>query len=180
MGSSERRALDRAAEQEQLLSSLLVERDGLLAVLDRVLALGGTARLIRDAAGADAGFVADIESPDRAVIRWLAGNRTSGLQDLVVPRGQGVGGRVLATGAPVRVPDYVTSSTITHHFDGIVRQEAMGAMLAVPILDRGRTVAVAYAALRGEGQFGDDAVVAMERVATDAARAIEHLLEHLD
>ncbi|SHK35515.1 Signal transduction histidine kinase [Pseudonocardia thermophila] len=172
MGSSERRALDRAAEQEQLLSSLLVERDGLLAVLDRVLALGGTARLIRDAAGADAGFVADIESPDRAVIRWLAGNRTSGLQDLVVPRGQGVGGRVLATGAPVRVPDYVTSSTITHHFDGIVRQEAMGAMLAVPILDRGRTVAVAYAALRGEGQFGDDAVVAMERVATDAARAL--------
>ena len=56
----QRAAAERAAEQEHLLSTLLAERDGLLAVLDRVLALQGTARLIRDAAGADAGFVADV------------------------------------------------------------------------------------------------------------------------
>ena len=172
MGSSERSAREQAAEQEQLLSSLLAERDGLLAVLDRVLALGGTARLIRDAAGADAGFVADVEGADQAVIRWLAGNRTTSLQDLVVPRGQGVGGRVLASGAPVRVNDYVRSPSITHQFDGVVRRESMGAMLAVPILDDKRTVAVAYAALRGEGRFGDDAVAAMQAVAVDAAQAL--------
>jgi len=176
MSSSERAAAERALEQEHLLNTLLAERDGLLSVLDRVLALKGTARLIRDAAGADAGFVADVEGGDQAVIRWLAGNRTDSLQDLVVPVGQGVGGRVQASGAPVRVSDYVTAPGITHQFDGLVLREAMGAMVAVPIL-QGRpggveTVAVAYAALRGPGDFGDGAVRAVEGVAQDAARAL--------
>ena len=52
----ERAAAERAAEHQHLLDALLVERDGLLTVLDRVLALRGTARLLRDAAGADADF----------------------------------------------------------------------------------------------------------------------------
>lgn len=176
MSSSARAAAERAREQEQLLNTLLVERDGLLAVLDRVLALHGTARLIRDAASADAGFVADVEGGGEAVIRWLAGNRTDALQDLVVPNGQGIGGRVVASGIPVRVRDYVTAPGITHQFDALVRREAMGAMLAVPILgERGgrpETVAVAYAALRGPGMFGDAAVGAVQQVATDAARAL--------
>ncbi len=173
-------ASDRAAErvlvQEHLLTTLLAERDGLLAVLDRVLALKGTAHLLREAAGADAGFVADLDGPERAVIRWLAGNRTDSLQDLVVPKGQGIGGRVLALGRPVRVSDYVSSPSITHQFDGHVSREALSAMLAVPVLDdrRGSSaiVAVAYAALRGPGEFGDDAVSAVQRVAVDAARAL--------
>lgn len=170
------RSAERAREQEYELNALLAERDGLLSVLDRVLALHGSARLIRDSAGADAGFVADLDGPGQAVIRWLAGNRTDSLQDLAVPLGQGVGGRVLATGKPVRVSDYVTSSSITHHFDGMVRREAMSAMLAVPILgdhaSTGSTVAVAYAALRGPGEFGDIALDAMQSVAREAARAL--------
>jgi LuxR family transcriptional regulator, regulator of acetate metabolism len=177
MARRERAAADRAAEQEHRLSTLLAERDGLLAVLDRVLALQGTARLIRDVAGADAGFVADVDGKNQAVIRWLAGNRTDSLQDLAVPIGQGIGGRVMALGRPVRVSDYVTARSITHHFDGVVSREAMSAMLAVPVLqpvaNGGSTVvAVAYAALRGPGEFGDDAVRAVQEVAVDAARAL--------
>ncbi|MDN5748403.1 MAG: GAF domain-containing protein, partial [Pseudonocardia sp.] len=149
----------------------------------RVLALQGSARLIRDAAGADAGFVADLGDPGQLVIRWRAGNRTGSLQDLAVPVGQGVGGRVLASGGPVRVSDYVTSSTITHHFDAMVRREAMSAMLAVPILDdragSSATVAVAYAALRGPGEFGDVAQGAMQSVAKEAARAL-HLADRAE
>jgi signal transduction histidine kinase len=167
---------ERVLDQEHLLDTLLAERDGLLSVLDRVLALDGTARLIRDAAGADAGFVADLDTADHAVIRWLAGNRTDSLQDLVVPRGQGVGGRVLAIGRPVRVSDYVTAPTITHQFDGQVSREALSAMMAVPVLEERdgatSTVAVAYAALRGPGEFGDDAVGAVQAIAVDAARAL--------
>lgn len=176
MASSGRAAVERALEQEHLLGTLLAERDGLLSVLDRVLALHGTARLIRDAAWADAGFVADIDGDSPAVIRWLAGNRTDSLQDLIVPMGQGVGGRVMALGRPVRVSDYVTASSITHQFDGLVSREAMSAMLAVPIVEdrpgSETTVAIAYAALRGPGEFGDDAVAAVERIAVDAARAL--------
>jgi LuxR family transcriptional regulator, regulator of acetate metabolism len=176
-----RAAAERAAEQDHLLSTLLAERDGLLAVLDRVLALQGTARLIRDAAGADAGFVADVDDSSQAVIRWLAGNRTNSLQDLAVPIGQGIGGRVTALGQPVLVSDYVSARSITHQFDGVVSREAMSAMLAVPILrPAGETgsggapavVAVAYAALRGPGEFGDDAVRAVQGVAAHASRAL--------
>ncbi len=181
MGSTERAAREQASEQEHLLNTLLAERDGLLSVLDRVLALHGAARLIRDAAGADAGFVADVDRPGRsddgqAVIRWLAGNRTDALQDLVVPTGQGIGGRVMALGRPVRVSDYVSSPSITHQFDLPVRREALGAMLAVPIIDgeggAARPIAVAYAALRGPGAFGDTAVDAVQRIAAEAAQAI--------
>lgn len=176
MKARDRVAADRVLEQEHLLNTLLAERDGLLSVLDRVLALDGTARLIRDAAGADAGFVADLAAPGRAVIRWLAGNRTDSLQDLMVPVGQGVGGRVLATGASVRVSDYVSAPTITHQFDSEVRRESLSAMLAVPVLGQcpggTETVAVAYAALRGAGEFGDTAVDAVRAIATDAARAL--------
>jgi LuxR family transcriptional regulator, regulator of acetate metabolism len=166
-------ATERAREREQELAALLAERDGLLTVLDRVLALRGTAHRTRDATGAAAGFVADAADPGSAVIRWLAGTRTDLLQDLVVPVGQGIGGRVLALGAPVRVSDYVSAPTITHQFDVPVRGEAFGAMLAVPVLQHGQPVAVAYAALRGAGHFGDDAVDAAADVARQAARALQ-------
>jgi signal transduction histidine kinase len=176
VASRERAAAERVLEQEHLLGTLLAERDGLLSVLDRVLALRGTAHLIRDAAGADAGFVAEVDDSSQAVIRWLAGNRTDSLRDLAVPIGQGMGGRVLALGRPVRVSDYITSRSITHQFDGLVSREAMSAMLAVPVLDdrpgSSETVAIAYAALRGPGEFGDDAVRAVQRVAADTARAL--------
>lgn len=177
MASNERAAREQVSGQEHLLNTLLAERDGLLSVLDRVLALHGAARLIRDAAGADAGFVADVDPADtgQAVIRWLAGNRTDALQDLVVGVGQGIGGRVMALGRPVRVADYVSSPSITHQFDLPVRRESLGAMLAVPIIDDAggsRPIAIAYAALRGAGAFGDTAVDAVQRIAADAARAI--------
>ncbi|MFC4943431.1 GAF domain-containing sensor histidine kinase [Pseudonocardia sp. GCM10023141] len=175
MATRDGAAADRALEQEHLLNALLAERDGLLSVLDRVLALEGTARLIRDVAGADAGFVADTDGADHAVIRWLAGNRTESLRDLVVPKGQGVGGRVLAMGAPVRVSDYVTARSITHQFDAVVQVESLGAMVAVPILKTAggtETVAVAYAALRGSGAFGDVAVESVQAIAAEATRAL--------
>ncbi|MBC3194991.1 GAF domain-containing protein [Pseudonocardia sp. C8] len=177
MPASERSAVERAREREHLLDSLLAERDGLETVLDRVLALDGTARMVREAAGLDAAFVADIDRPGRAVVRWQCGNRTDLLQDLVVPEGRGIGGRAIALGVPVRVDDYLTSSTITHHFDVPVLHEKLGAMLAVPVLDTGRDgtarpVAVAYGALRHAAVIGDDAVDAVERVAAQAARAL--------
>ncbi|MFC5995425.1 GAF domain-containing protein [Pseudonocardia hispaniensis] len=174
MSSRQRAARERALDQQRLLDALFIERDGLLGVFDRVLALRGTAQVLRDAVGADVGFVADLSASDEVVIRWLSGNRTDSLQDLVVPIGQGVGGRVLALGRPVRVSDYVSAASITHprHFDTAVQAEALGAMLAVPILDGVRTIAVAYASLRGPGEFGDRSVRTMEGIAAEAARAL--------
>nr|WP_092529783.1 GAF domain-containing protein [Amycolatopsis arida] len=169
-------AMERAVERSSVLDGLLRERESLLASLDRVAALRGTAQLIRETLGAHSGFVADLDGPDEAVIRWLAGNRTASLQNLRLRIGQGIGGRVLALGEPARVSDYVSSPTITHQFDAQVRGEGLAAMLAVPIIDRyggrPRTVAIAYAALRERAEFGDDAVRDLEAIADQAANAL--------
>ncbi|WP_284749193.1 GAF domain-containing sensor histidine kinase [Amycolatopsis sp. RTGN1] len=165
-------AKEHVAEYSAVLGELLREREKLLGTLDRVAALHGTARLIRETVGAKAGFVGELTEPGRAVIRWMSGNRTDALQDLEVPVGQGIGGRVLALGRPVRVADYVSSPTITHHFDAQVRGEGLAAMLAVPIIARGETVAIAYAAMREPADFGDDAVRRMEEVACQAGTAL--------
>ena len=169
-------AQERAAGRSMVLGELLREREELLGTLDRVAALQGTARLIRDALGVQAGFVGDLTGPGLAVIRWMSGNRTDALQDLEVRAGQGAGGRVLALGAPVRVNDYVSSSTITHHYDAQVRGEGLAALLAVPIIARyeGRceTVAIAYAAMHEPVGFGDDAVRAMQEIADQAGTAL--------
>lgn len=168
-----RHAVDQVIERQNQLDALLDERDGLLALLDRVAALRGTADLIRQVIGSPTGFVADIDPPsDSAVIRWMAGTRTEALRDLVVPVGWGLGGLALKNRGPVRVNDYVTSPTITHHFDGPVGAEGLGGMLAVPIMDGARPLAVGYAALRDAGEFGDDSVSAMQRIAVQAATAL--------
>jgi signal transduction histidine kinase len=107
------------------------------------------------------------------VVRWLSGARTDQMQNLAVPSGRGIGGRVLALGTAVRVSDYVSSPAITHHFDAQVRNEGIGAMLAVPVISRsGQTVAVAYAAMREATTFGDTAFRAMHEVAGRAATAL--------
>lgn len=165
-------AKEHVAEYSAVLGELLREREKLLGTLDRVAALHGTARLIRETVGAKAGFVGELTEPGLAVIRWMSGNRTDALQDLEVSTGQGVGGRVLALGRPVRVTDYVSAPTITHHFDAQVRGEGLAALLAVPIVARGETVAIAYAAMREPADFGDDAVRRMEEVACQAGAAL--------
>lgn len=165
-------AKEHVAEYSAVLGELLREREKLLGTLDRVAALHGTARLIRETVGAKAGFVGELTGPGLAVIRWMSGNRTDALQDLEVSTGQGVGGRVLALGRPVRVTDYVSAPTITHHFDAQVRGEGLAALLAVPIVARGETVAIAYAAMREPADFGDDAVRRMEEVACQAGAAL--------
>ncbi|TNC27779.1 GAF domain-containing protein [Amycolatopsis alkalitolerans] len=172
MTAEQRIAADRAVERSTVLDELLREREGLLGTLDRVVALQGTARLIRESLGVDAAFVGDLEQPGTAVIRWMAGNRTDALQNLVVPTGQGVGGRVLASGKPVRVSDYVRARTITHQFDAQVQGEGLAALLTVPIIDRGETVAIAYASMRERADFGDEAVLRLEKIADEAAAAL--------
>ncbi|WP_272882324.1 GAF domain-containing sensor histidine kinase [Amycolatopsis tucumanensis] len=175
--AEQRVAADRAVEHSNVLDELLREREGLLGTLDRVIALQGTAHLIRESLGVHAAFVGELERPGTAVIRWMAGNRTDAIQNLVVPTGQGVGGRVLASGKPVKVSDYLRAPTITHQFDAQVAGEGLAALLTVPIISRVRgkpeTLAIAYAAMREPADFGDDAVRRLEGIADQAAFALK-------
>jgi signal transduction histidine kinase len=158
------------------LDELLRERDGLLMVMDRIAVLHGTAQLIPAAVGAASGFVAELGADGHAVVRWMSGARTERIRDLVVPPGHGIGGKAMALGAAVRVNDYIASASITHHFDTQVRDEGLGAMLAIPIVDQHgtepRTVAIAYAGRYDSATFGDIAVGKMRAVAEQAATAM--------
>jgi signal transduction histidine kinase len=61
---------------------------------------------------------------------------------------------------------------ITHQFDAQVRSEGIGAMIAVPVVSRGQTVAIAYAAMREATEFGDSAVRSMQDIADQAGTAL--------
>lgn len=57
--------------------------------------------------------------------------RSGVLPGVVITRGRGLGGKVIARGRPVGVSNYHHASTITHHYDVPVHQEGLQAVLAV-------------------------------------------------
>ena len=85
----------------------------------------------------------------------LSGQRHGGLDGQVVRRGQGLGGRVLASGRIGAVENYLASVMITHEFDSYVIGEGLQSFLALPVIVDGDVAAVAYVAERRETTFGD-------------------------
>lgn len=73
---------------------------------------------------------------------------------------------MVAQRAPASVHDYGNSSSITHHYDRPVLSEGLRSILAVPVMVRGTSRAVLYAAIRDCAPIGDrtaDIVVAASR-----------------
>ncbi|MCQ4119345.1 LuxR C-terminal-related transcriptional regulator [Rhodococcus tibetensis] len=94
------------------------------------------------------------------------GTRTNNLKGLAIPPRSGLGGRVVTQRRPASVNDYGTSQTITHHFDRPVLSEGLRSILAVPVIVRGESRAVLYAASRERAPIGDrtaDVVVEASR-----------------
>ncbi|QBJ98052.1 response regulator transcription factor [Rhodococcus sp. ABRD24] len=85
----------------------------------------------------------------------FVGTHTNGLRGLVVSESSGLGGRVMARRNPAAVHDYGRARTITHHYDGPVLAEGLCSVLAVPVIVRGRSRAVMYAAIRERVPIGD-------------------------
>ncbi|MFD4180820.1 LuxR C-terminal-related transcriptional regulator [Rhodococcus sp. NPDC058514] len=83
------------------------------------------------------------------------GTRTNGLKGLVIPPNSGLGGRVVEQRQPASVPDYSSSMSITHHYDRPVLGEGIRSVLAVPVLVKGASRAVLYAAVRESMPIGD-------------------------
>jgi len=72
------------------------------------------------------------------VLTRLAGTKGTGLRDLAVSPGLGLGGQVLSTATPRRVDRYATTTTITHDYDRIVvQEEQLTSVVAVPVTARG-------------------------------------------
>lgn len=171
-----RSATDEALAQVEALDQLIDERTEIAELLDRTAVLRETSRRIRERTGLDLGYAAAVENPELVVIRGWAGATGSGLRNLEVPRGLGLGGKAFALGRPVWVPDYCSSAQITHDFDAVIRSEGIGAMVAVPLVHDDRIVGVAYGAHRGPRALGDVMIHGMEQLAVPAGRAL-HLAQ---
>jgi LuxR family transcriptional regulator, regulator of acetate metabolism len=162
----------------EALSRLADEHQDLTALLDRCAVLREVSHRIREQTGLDLGYAAELDSPDLLVIRGWAGAISTGLRSLEVPRGLGLGGKSFALERPVWVPDYCSSSAITHEFDSVIRAEGIGAMAAVPLVYDGDVLGVAYAAHRAARDVGDVTLAQMEQLAAPAATAL-HLADRV-
>ncbi|UVS76854.1 LuxR C-terminal-related transcriptional regulator [Actinokineospora sp. UTMC 2448] len=104
--------------------------------------------------GVPVAFAGEVAANRLRLVEFV-GTRTTGLHNLEVHAGTGLGGRVFVQGRPAGVTDYGAARTITHDYDRPVLAEGLSSILAVPVQASGRCRAVLYGALRQPLAFGD-------------------------
>ncbi|RZQ60175.1 GAF domain-containing protein [Amycolatopsis suaedae] len=128
-------------------------------------------RGIRHRTGVPLAFAGQLHD-QRLVLSEFLGARTTGLRDLHVEPGKGVGGTVLERGRPCGVSDYRAARSITHDYDDPVLGEGIHATIAVPVATHGRVRGVLYAAVRSDLPLGTRAVDALVGIAGEVAREL--------
>ncbi len=103
------------------------------------------------------------------------GIRSNEFRTLKIRIGAGLGGLVLKTGEPARLPDYHQSSLITPDYKEAVGAEGIHGIACVPVLGPDGVTALLYAAVRTNTTPGDIAVVRLEGLAAEAGTALHHL-----
>ncbi len=132
-------------------------------------AIGSPLRTILDA---DVGFVGLADDDAVLTLGAVSGARSGSLDGMRVQSGNGLGGHVLATGAPSAVEDYVRSTEITHEHDAEVEQEGVRGLLSVPLVVSDELVGVAYVGFRRQFSFSDAAVTEVMDVMHAASLAM--------
>jgi nitrate/nitrite-specific signal transduction histidine kinase len=141
----------------------------LTGLLDAATLARRAAREFGRIVGTDATGVSIREAPDLLVTRGAWRVRTEEVRDgLRIAVGDGVGGKVLATGEPLSVDDFAAAPAISERLiEQIVRHEGVHGMLGVPIGYRGGVIGVLYAMNRTPGHVGERArTLALEFAAT--------------
>jgi signal transduction histidine kinase len=136
---------------------------------------------VREVMDAEACSVMLIDEPSRA-LRWevALGDKSGKLRSLSVPIGEGVCGRVAATGMPIRIDDVRCDPEWERRFDTATGFTTRS-ILCVPIRVRERTIGVIEVLNRRGGPFTDDdqrlleALAGMGGVAVENARLYDNL-----
>ncbi|MFB9569071.1 GAF domain-containing protein [Saccharopolyspora hordei] len=170
---AQRHRAERAAEHGQRFEQLLDEHSQVLHLLDDTAALRGLARRIREETGAHIGLAGPVEPGEVLVLRQWDGTWATGLHDLHVAMGLGLGGLAVAERRPVWVADYCSSELITHDFDVPISADGIKTMLAVPMVRGGRVRGVVYAAMREVSHFGGRQLDAAVNLAHSGGLALE-------
>jgi len=160
----------RIGAELQALNALVADVLGQLESEPTLLAILNAVQQLTDAD--IAGIL--LADPDEAGVRMraCAGHRQIETQRLYVPAGQGVAGRVYATGQPFRVADYETDGVISRHFVEVARAEGKRSAMGAPMFVRGRAVGTLMAWRRRPSVFEDEDVRTLCSLASMAAVAI--------
>lgn len=170
---AQRHRSEHVAEHGRRFGHLLDEHAQVLHLLDDAAALRGLARRVREETGAHIGLAGPVEAEQVLVLRQWNGTWATGLHDLHVEMGLGLGGLAAAERRPVWVADYCSSELITHDFDVPISADGIKTMLAVPMVRAGRVQGVVYAAMREVSHFGGRQLDAAVNLAASGGLALQ-------
>jgi signal transduction histidine kinase len=181
LGTSFNQMAARLKENQARLERKVVETQTLYEVGQEIaaqMALEPTLRLIVDRARAlldgDLSLLALRErTGEEFRVRAYSGSVTEALAALRFRAGQGVGGRVAATGRPTLVGDYLAELPESP-FLKIVQETLIRSQVAVPLKVHGAILGVLYVSSRIPHRFREEDQVLLGALADQAAIAIEN------
>ncbi|QIG46263.1 GAF domain-containing protein [Nocardioides anomalus] len=162
--------------RERELSSLYATARSLTALGEIDVVLDSIVRQAHELIGTDFTYLSLLDDDGELVLQASEGLISSSFSAARVPAGTGVGGRVIATGAPAWVSNYLATQDVPHHdaFDDLVLPEGMVALLGVPLLVGEEVVGALFAADRTERPFEHDEVALLSAFADHAAVALNN------
>lgn len=162
--------------RERELSSLYATARSLTALEEVDAVLDSIVRQAHELIGTDFTYLSLLSPDGELALKASEGLISSSFSAARVPSGTGVGGRVIATGAPAWVSNYLATQDVPHDdaFDDLVLPEGMVALLGVPLLVGEEVVGVLFAADRTERPFEHDEVALLSAFADHAAVALNN------
>jgi len=139
-----------------------------------VSALVSRARIVT---GMDIASAAIRDDDGHFPMTMYRGVQSDAFRKLKIRTGAGLGGLVLSTGDPVRLPDYHRSALITPDYMEAVDVEGIHGIVCVPVLGPDGVAALLYTAVRSTGTPGDIAVIKLEGLAAEAGTGLHHLAQ---
>jgi signal transduction histidine kinase len=143
----------------------------LVSVLDREAILHEATRILTAEFGFNCAWFAERADGESVIIRYGAG-MLSHVEDMILRRGRGVGGKVFALGRTVTIDEYLSSQEITHDYDQTIVDERMEGIIGTPIRYDGTFEGVLMGGSRTGTSFGDGAARIIETVAERTAQAL--------
>jgi putative methionine-R-sulfoxide reductase with GAF domain len=115
-----------------------------------------------------------LRSGDEIHMRGCVGNQRMETARLTMRRGQGLAGRVFATGRPERVDDYLASQVISDDFHALAREERTRCAMGAPIVVDNEIIGVLEVWRRTSVTFSDQDTRRLVALADLAAIAFEN------
>ncbi|GIJ54325.1 helix-turn-helix domain-containing protein [Virgisporangium aurantiacum] len=162
--------------RERELGALYATARSLTALGELDAVLESIVREAHELVGTDFTYLSLVDPEGELRLKASQGTISPSFNQAHVPSGTGVGGRVIASGAPAWVSNYLQARDLPHDrtFDDLVIPEGMVALLGVPLLVGEEVIGVLFAADRTERPFEPDEVALLSAFADHAAIALNN------